>query len=87
MTTTGKILLGVALAVSFAPFLGFLMPGLLFLPMQLALFAHMVLTLDALSIHSLPIILPTLGGLAGAAAMHNEVGRWYGLPVKSMTLD
>jgi len=83
LTTIGKILLGVALAVSYAPFLGFLLLGLLFLPMQLALLLYGIFDLDPESIHTLPIILPILGGLAGVAAMHNVVGRVYGLPVKS----
>ena len=83
MTTAGKILLGVALAVSFAPFLGFLLLGLLFLPMQLALFFHAVLNRNPEWIYSLPVILPILGGVAGVAAMHNVVGRVYGQPVKN----
>ena len=83
MSTTHRVILGIALAVSFAPFLGYLAVGLFFLPMWLLVFITALIQGDPEVVHVLPLLLSMLGGLVGAASMYHVVGRVYGLPVKT----
>ena len=76
-------MLGLALAVSFAPFLGYLAFGLLFLPMWLLVFITALVQGDPEVVHLLPLLVSLLGGLAGVASMYHVVGRVYGLRVKA----
>jgi len=80
--TLHKVILGIALAASFAPFLGCLALGLLFLPMWLLMFGLALIQGDPEVIHFMPVVVPMLGGLAGAVSMHHVVCRVYGLPVR-----
>ena len=84
MTTTHRVILGIALAVSFAPFLGYLAVGLVFLPMWLLVFFTALIQGDPGVTHILPLLLSMLGGLAGVVSMYSVVGRVYGLPVKTL---
>ena len=69
MSTLHKVILGIALAVSFAPFLAYLLFGLLFLPMWLLMFGIALIQGDPEVIHFMPVVVPLLGGLAGTASM------------------
>jgi hypothetical protein len=82
VSTSHKVILGIALAVSFAPFLGYLALGLLFLPMWLLMFGLALIQGDPEVVHFLPVVVPMLGGLAGAWSMYYVIGRVYGLPVR-----
>ena len=79
MSTSHKVILGIALAVSFAPFLGYLAFGLLFLPMWLLMFGLALIQGDPEVIHFMPVVVPMLGGLAGAWSMGHVISRVYGL--------
>ena len=81
MSTSHKVILGIALAASFAPFLGYLALGLLFLPMWLLMFGLALIQGDPEVIHFMPVVTPMLGGLAGAWSMYHVIGHVYGLPV------
>ncbi len=81
MSTSHKVILGIALAVSFGPFLGYLAVGLLFLPMWLLMFGVSLIKGDPEVIHFMPVVVPLFGGLAGAASMLHVTCRVYGLPV------
>lgn len=83
MSTSHKVILGIALAVSFAPFLAYLALGLLFLPMWLLMFGLALIQGDPEVIHFIPVVVPMLGGLAGAWSMYHVIRRVYGLPVKA----
>ena len=83
MSTTHRVILGIALAVSFAPFMGYLAVGLFFLPMWLLVFITALIQGDPGVVHVLPLLLSMFGGLVGAASMYHVVGRVYGLPVKT----
>ena len=82
MSTSHKVILGIALAVSFAPFLGYLALGLLFLPMWLLMFGIALIQGDPEVVHFLPVVVPMLAGLAGVASMYHVTCRVYGLSVK-----
>ena len=82
MSTSHKLILGIALAVSFAPFLGYLALGLLFLPMWLLMFGLALIQGDPEVIHFMPVVIPMLGGLAGAWSMYHVISRVYGLSVR-----
>lgn len=82
MSTSHKVVLGIALAVSFAPFLGCLALGLLFLPMWLLMFGIALIQGDPEVIHFMPVVVALFAGLGGTASMHHVVRRVYGLPVK-----
>jgi len=69
VSTSHKVILGIALAASFAPFLGYLALGLLFLPMWLLMFGLALIQGDPEVIHFMPVGVPMLGGLAGAWSM------------------
>lgn len=83
MSTTHRVMLGLALAVSFAPFMGYLAFGLFFLPMWLLVFITALVQGDPEVVHILPLLLSMLGGLAGVASMYHVVSRVYGLRVKA----
>jgi hypothetical protein len=82
VSTSHKVILGIALAVSFAPFLGYLALGLLFLPMWLLMLGIALIQGDPEVVHFMPVVVPMLAGLAGVASMHNVICRIYGLSVK-----
>jgi hypothetical protein len=82
VSTSHKVILGIALAVSFAPFLGYLALGLLFLPMWLLMFGIALIQGDPEVVHFVPVVVPMLAGLAGVASMHHVICRVYGLSVR-----
>jgi hypothetical protein len=82
VSASHKVILGIALAVSFAPFLGYLALGLLFLPMWLLMFGLALIQGDPEVIHFMPVVVPMLSGLAGAWSMYHVIGRVYGLSVR-----
>ena len=82
MSTLHKVILGIALAVSFAPFLAYLLFGLLFLPMWLLMFGIALIQGDPEVIHFMPVVVPLLGGLAGTASMYHVICRVYGFSAK-----
>lgn len=82
MSTSHKVILGIALAVSFAPFLGYLALGLLFLPMWLLMFGIALIQGDPEVVHFMPVVVPLLAGLAGTASMYHVICRVYGLSVR-----
>ena len=71
-----------ALAVSFAPFLGYLALGLLFLPMWLLMFGIALIQGEPEVVHFMPVVVPMLAGLAGVASMFHVICRVYGWSVK-----
>ena len=80
LSLTARILLGVALTVSFAPLLGYLLLGLLFFPMWFTMLIYGIGNGDLESFLSLLwLLLLILGGVMGAVALHNVVSRLYGL--------
>jgi len=82
VSTLHKVILGIALAVSFAPFLAYLLFGLLFLPMWLLMFGVALIQGDPEVIHFMPVVVPLLGGLAGTASMYRVICRVYGFSAK-----
>jgi hypothetical protein len=80
LSPTARILLAVALTVSFAPLLGYLLLGLLFFPMWFAMLIVSITNGDLESFLSLGWVLTLiLGGVMGTVALHNVVSRMYGL--------
>ena len=83
LSLTARILLGVALTVSFAPLLGYLLLGLLFFPMWFTMLIYGIGNGDLESFLSLLwLLLLILGGVMGAFALHNVVSRLYGLETR-----
>jgi uncharacterized membrane-anchored protein len=70
------------LAITFAPFLGYLAFGLLFLPMWLLVFVTALIQGDPEVIHVVSLLLLMLGGLAGTVSMYHVVRHVYGLPAR-----
>ena len=77
-----KILLGIALVVCFAPFLGYLLLGLVFFPMWVVMLVGGAAQGDGDAILILGLLLPIIGGVFGVIALHNVLSRLYGREVK-----
>jgi hypothetical protein len=77
-----KILLGIALVVCFAPFLGYLLLGLVFFPMWVVMLVGAAAQGDGDAILIFGLLLLIIGGVFGVIALHNVLSRLYGLEVK-----
>lgn len=82
MSTSHRVILGIALAITFAPFLGYLAFGLFFLPMWILVFVTALIQGDPEVIHVMTLLLLMLGGVAGTVSMYHVVRHVFGLPAR-----